>query len=164
MIVTRIALFAFALTSTLACETARPPPMRAKAQPKGVGVVVIDPVVKVAGGTTCPDGVTDGIGDRFKSATSGALTNGGFRVVDDAVDSKAPYRAAIEVAVEYCSDAGIISGTSVLELKQGGASVWRASATGDQARGETAASTLGELVERMLYDPAVIAALSSGAG
>ena len=152
------------LALVIACPAAEVKPTRPKAAAKGAGVSVAEPVVRIAAGTTCPDGTAESVGPRMKSATSGALTHGGFKVVGGADADKAPYTTALDIEITYCSDAGIVSGTSALELKHGGGSVWRQQATGDLARGETAASTLSELVEIMLYDPAVIAALSSGAG
>lgn len=152
------------LALVIACPAAEVKPTRERASPKGAGVAVGDPTVRVAAGTTCPEGTAESVGPRMKAATSGALTNGGFKVVDGADAANAPYNTALDIEITYCSEAGIVSGTSALELKRGGGSVWRQQATGDLARGETAASTLNELVEIMLYDPAVIAALSSGAG
>ena len=152
------------LALVIACPAAEVKPTRAKASPKGAGVAVVDPTVRVAAGTTCPEGTAESVGPRMKAATSGALTNGGFKVVDGADAEKAPYSTALDIEITYCSEAGIVSGTSALELRRSGGSVWRHQATGDLARGETAASTLNELVEVMLYDPAVIAAMSDGAG
>ncbi len=159
-----LALSCALLSLVIACPAAEVKPTRAKASAKGAGVAVADPTVRIAAGTTCPEGTAESVGPRMKSATAGALTSGGFKVVDGAEAEKAPYTTGLDIEITYCSEAGIVSGTSALELKRGGGSVWRQQATGDLARGETAASTLNELVEIMLYDPAVIAAMSSGAG
>ena len=130
-------------------------PMRA--DPDGLGVVIAEPVISVAAGTSCGETVTQGAAERFKSATAGALTKAGFAVVTD--EKEQAFIAQLELEIDYCSDAGVVSGTTALQFKRKtGASVWRGQAVGDQARGETASSTVSELVEGMLFDPRVIKA------
>lgn len=153
----RLALTTLAVVSLIACRTPPPPAAPAKASPVGLGVVVVDPGVRVVGGTTCGEDATRGTADRFKSAATSALARAGFTIATAEAD--AAFVAALDLEIDYCSDAGIVSGTTALELKRkGGAAVWRGQAVGDQARGETAASTMNELVEGMLYDPKVIKA------
>ena len=128
-----------------------------RADPDGLGVVIAEPTVHVAAGTSCGDTVTQGAAERFKSATAGALTKAGFAIVTD--EKEQAFTAQLDLEIDYCSDAGIVSGTTALELKRkAGSSVWRGQAVGDLARGETASSTVSELVEGMLFDPRVIKA------
>jgi hypothetical protein len=153
----RLALTTLAVVSLAACRTPPPPAAPAKASPAGLGVMVADPGVRVIAGTTCGEEATRGTADRFKSAATSALARAGFTIATAEAD--AAFVAALDLEIDYCSDAGIVSGTTALELKRkGGAAVWRGQAVGDQARGETAASTMSELVEGMLYDPKVIKA------
>jgi hypothetical protein len=154
----RSVLVTATLLGAACCTTApepRPPPPRAK--PAGAGVVVAAPTVRVASGQPCPADASTAIALRFASAASGALGNAGFKVVPEG--TAAPYAAGLDIEVSYCSEAGIISGTTALELKKDGAPIWRSQASGDQANGDTAASTLNELIDKMLGDPAVIAAV-----
>jgi len=142
---------------SVGCAEKQKPQARPKATPAGFGVLVTDPIVRVAAGTTCPEGVAAGVGERFKSSATGALTNAGFAIVS-APGSEA-FTANLELEVNYCSDAGIVSGSTAFDLKRAsGASVWRGQATGDQARAETADSTIAELFETMLFDERVIEA------
>ena len=128
-----------------------------RAQPDGLGVMLAEPTVHVAAGTSCGETVTQGAAERFKAATAGALTNAGFSVVTD--EKEQAFTAQLDLEIDYCSAAGIVSGTTGLELKKkAGASIWRGQAVGDQARGETAASTISELVDKMLFDARVIKA------
>jgi len=149
-----------AVVATLICATAcvtEKPALRERAKPAGRGLFVVAPETKVVAGTSCGDSVVEGISDRFKSATAGALSNAGFGVVSD---EKAPMSAKVELTIDYCSDAGVVSGSTALSLERTGKGmVWRGQVTGDQARGETAASTMNELVEKMLWDDNVIRAL-----
>ncbi|HEY1100429.1 MAG TPA: hypothetical protein VGF99_15930 [Myxococcota bacterium] len=143
--------------SAACAEKQAVPTARAKADPAGLGVVIVEPTVRVTSGTSCAPSVTDGAAARFKSAATAALSTAGFTIVTDEKDQA--FAAALDLEVDYCSDAGIVSGTTALELKRkSGGGVWRGQAVGDQARGETAASTLNELVETMLFDPRVIKA------
>jgi hypothetical protein len=137
------------------CAAPQKPAPRPRAQPRGLALYVAEPTVTTTTGTACATTVTEGIGPRFRSAATTALTEAGFRVADAA--DGAAFVAHVALDVDYCSDAGIVSGTTALTLKQKGTtSVWRGQATGDQARGETATSTVRELVEKMLFDPQVI--------
>jgi hypothetical protein len=137
------------------CAAKQKPPPRPRAQPRGLALFVQEPAVKTASGAACAPAVTEEVGPRFRSAATTAFTEAGFRVADSA--DGAAFVVVLGVEIDYCSDAGIVSGTTALTLKGSGAgNVWRGQATGDQARGETAASTLRELVEQMLYDPGVI--------
>ena len=147
-----------------ACATPDPkpePPPRAK--PAGVGVRVPMPQVKLAEGTTCTPEAITGVDARFLSAAQTALTQTGFRVTEEA---DAPYTAVLALEVNYCSDAGIVSGTTALDLQKqkhaASVSVWHGEAKGDQARAETASSTLDELMNKLLYAPAVVKALNDG--
>jgi hypothetical protein len=151
-------LIALAVTAAVSgCAEKQKPLPPAKASPEGLGVVVAVPTVRVAAGTTCADTVTQGAAERFKAAAVGALTRAGFSVVTDPAEQA--FTAALDLEVDYCSDAGIVSGTTAMELqRKTGASVWRGQAVGDQARGETASSTMNELIETMLYDARVIKA------
>jgi hypothetical protein len=150
-------LVTLTLVAPVACRTPPPPAAPAKASPAGLGVVVADPGVRVVSGTACGEDATRGTAERFKSAATSALARAGFTVAPTEAD--AAFVAALDLEIDYCSDAGIVSGTTALELKRkGGAAVWRGQAVGDQARGETAASTMSELVEGMLSDPRVIKA------
>ena len=152
----RIFLSLAALTFlVVGCASTPDAPIKPRAKPAGAGLALGDPKVSVAPGTTCSPDLALGIASRFKSAASGALSKAGFHVVDETAGGAAPYGAGLEIEVSYCSDAGIVSGSTALELKKGGASVWRSQATGDQARPETAASTMAELVDNMLDDPSV---------
>ena len=144
-------------TALCGCAEKQKPVPRAKASPAGLGVVVAIPTVRVAAGTTCADTVTQGAAERFRAAAVGALTSAGFSVVTDPAEQA--FTAALDLEVDYCSDAGIVSGTTALVFqRKTGASVWRGNAVGDQARGETASSTMNELIETMLYDARVIQA------
>ena len=67
--------------SGLACAEKQPVPVIPKASPQGIGVVVAEPVVRLAAGTSCGESATAGAADRFKSAATGALTKAGFSVV-----------------------------------------------------------------------------------
>ncbi len=151
------AMAIFAVSVALGCAEKQVVPVVPKASPQGLGVMVSEPTVRLAAGTTCGETATTGAADRFKSAATGALTKAGFSVVT--TEAEQAFAAALDLEIDYCSDAGIVSGTTSLELKRKtGASVWRGQAVGDQARGETAASTMAELVDAMLYDPRVIKA------
>lgn len=153
-----VGFFAVAsLAAGVGCAEKQKPLPPPKADPAGLGVVVGAPAVTLVAGTSCADTVTQGVGERFAAATTSALTGAGFSVV--AADADNAFSADLALEIDYCSDAGIVSGTTALTLnRKGGGSVWRGQATGDQARGETAKSTLAELVETMLYDPRVIKA------
>jgi hypothetical protein len=143
--------------------------VRPKANPQGIGIAVVEPTVRLASGTSCPETAKDGVADRFRSAARSALSRAGFEVTEE---SAAAMAAGLEIEIDYCSAAGIVSGTTALELRRitppsndaapdaprVQATIWRGQAQGDQARGETANSTLVELVETMLFDPNVIAA------
>jgi hypothetical protein len=153
----RVALTTSAFLVLVACSTPPKPVPVAKASPAGLGLHVADPGVRVVTGATCGEEATRGTAERFKSAATSALARAGFTIATAEAD--AAFVAALDLEIDYCSEAGIVSGTTALELKhRGGATVWRGQAVGDQARGETAASTLSELVEGMLYDPRVIKA------
>ena len=153
----RVALTTSALLVLVACSTPPKPVPVAKASPAGLGLLVAEPGVRVVTGATCGEEATRGTAERFKSAATSALARAGFSIATTEAD--AAFVAALDLEIDYCSEAGIVSGTTALELKRkGGAAVWRGQAVGDQARGETAASTLSELVEGMLYDPRVIKA------
>jgi hypothetical protein len=153
----RVSLALVSAITLAACGTTPKPVAVPKASPAGIGIVIADPAVRLAAGTTCSEDATRGIADRFKSAASSALARAGYTIATAEAD--AAFVAALDLETDYCSDAGIVSGTTNLELKRtNGDAIWRGKATGDQARGETAASTLGELVEGMLYDPQVIKA------
>lgn len=144
-----------AVLAVVGCAAKQKPAPRPRAQPRGLALFVDAPIVTTSSGATCAPDVAEGIAPRFRSAAATAFTEVGFRVADAA--SAAAFVAEVGVEVDYCSEAGIVSGTTALTLKQKDAgSVWRGQATGDQARGETAASTLRELVDQMLYDPGVI--------
>jgi hypothetical protein len=130
--------------------------VRPVARPNGMGVQVAPPGVSIAAGTTCAPNVVDGIADRFQSAAQDALTNVGFAVVSH---EGTPLHAKLTLIVDYCSEAGIVSGSTSLSLeKSGQGTVWSGQTTGDQARAETANSTLQELVGRMVLDERVIKA------
>jgi hypothetical protein len=142
---------------------------RPVANVRGIGLSISEPTVRLASGTSCADDAQTGVEDRFRAAARSALSQAGFAVTDDPAAAMA---AALEIEIDYCSAAGIVSGTTALELRRvappaAGAApdaprvtstVWRGQTKGDQAKGETASSTLLELVEVMLYDPGVIAA------
>lgn len=147
-----------------ACATPAPkpePPPRAK--PAGTGVRVPLPVVTLAEGTTCTPESIAGVDARFLTAAQTALTQVGFRVTEE---TDAPYTAILALEVNYCSDAGIVSGTTALDLqkqkKAASVSIWHGEAKGDQARAETATSTLDELMNKLIYAPAVVNALNDG--
>ena len=107
--------------------------VRQHAQPKGTGLFVAAPVAKVVPGTSCAEDIVNGISERFRSAAAGALSNAGFGVVND---EKAPLSAKIEITVDYCSDAGIVSGSTALSLeKEGKGMIWRGQVTGDAIKG-----------------------------
>jgi hypothetical protein len=135
--------------------------VRPRANPKGQGIVVLVPAVRLAEGTTCGEEVQQGVASRVADAAKTALTSAGFRVTDDA--TSAAFAAGTSVELSYCSEAGIVNGVTAFELNstaRGKAgTVWRSSASGDLARPETAASALDELVQTMLYDDKVIGAV-----
>ena len=96
-------------------------------------------------------------------AAQTALTQVGFRGTEEA---DAPYTAILALEGNYCSDAGIVSGTTALDLQKqkhsASVSIWHGEAKGDQARAETATSTLDELMNKLIYAPAVVNALKDG--
>ncbi len=153
-----LVLLSVSFAGVVGCATPKAAPVaRARAAPDGLGVVVGEPTVRLVSGTSCDASVTEGAAARFRSAAVSALTGAGFSVVTD--ETQQAFAAELDLEITYCSNAGIVSGSTALELKKkAGGSVWRGQAVGDQARGETAASTMSELVETMLFDPRVIKA------
>jgi hypothetical protein len=134
--------------------------VRPRANPKGTAMAVDVTEPTVAAGTSCPEGISSGVAERAKRSASSALTAAGFRLSED---DKTAFAAVVNIEISYCSEAGIVNGATRLDLQYapGGETVtlWGDSANGDMARPETMQSTLNELVERMVYDPGVIAAV-----
>lgn len=94
--------------------------------------------------TGCAPNVHEGLGERFQEAARSALGAAGWTVVDTSASHQ--FTARLVVETDYCSDVGIISGTTSLTLLEDGKAAGTARATGDQANGETIASTMEELV------------------
>jgi hypothetical protein len=156
----RAALLAVVAVSLAGCAEKQKASPRPRAEPGGAGLFVAEPVLKTASGVECAAAVTDGIAPRFRSAAKTALTEVGFRMADAA--ESAAFVTELSLEVDYCSEAGIVSGTTALVLgRKDNPGLWRGQATGDQARGETALSTVRELVEQMLYDPDVVEAAAA---
>ena len=151
----RIVLLIGALTVVSGC--ASPPkaaPAAERASGAGHGLWVAEPTFHVVDGTACSAGTTDGIPARFAATASKAMTNAGFSLLDGG--TREGFVLNLDLEVDYCSDAGIVSGTTTMTLLHHGNAIWTARALGDQAKGETAASTIAELVDGMLLDPTVV--------
>lgn len=148
-------LLAAAIVVGGACASppkAAPTVMRANGG--GHGVWVAEPTFHVVEGVACSAGTTDGIPARFSATASKAMTNAGFALLDGG--TREGFVLQLDLEVDYCSDAGIVSGTTTMSLLHHGDAIWSARALGDQAKGETAASTIAELVDGMLLDPTVV--------
>lgn len=130
------------------------PPERASGA--GLGMWVAEPTVHVVDGTTCSPTVTDGIPARFAQTASKAMTNAGFALLEGG--TREGFVLKLDLEVDYCSDAGIVSGTTTMSVLHHGEPIWTGRALGDQAKGETASSTIAELVDGMLLDPGVVRA------
>jgi hypothetical protein len=134
--------------------------VRPRANPKGQGIAVevVEPTITT--GTSCPEGITAGVAARAKGAAESALTAAGFRISSE---EKTTFGAMVHIEISYCSEAGIVNGSTKLDLDYAPADesviLWGDSANGDMAKPETMQSTLNELVERMTFDPGVIAAV-----
>ncbi len=147
------------LTSALcvvgACASApKAAPAAVRASGAGHGIWVAEPTFHVVDGVVCSAGSTDGIPARFAATASKAMTNAGFELLDGG--RRDGFVLQLDLEVDYCSDAGIASGTTTMSLLHHGGAIWSARALGDQAKSETAASTIAELVDGMLLDPTVV--------
>lgn len=129
-------------------------PAAVRASGAGHGIFVAEPTFHVVDGTACAAGTTDGIPARFASTASKAMTNAGFTLLEGG--TREGFVLQLDLEVDYCSDAGIVSGTTSMSLLHHGDAIWTARALGDQAKAETAASTIAELVDGMLLDSNVV--------
>jgi hypothetical protein len=139
---------------TMSCaSTPKAAPVE-RASGAGLGIWVAEPTIHVVDGTTCSPTVTDGIPSRFAATASKAMTNAGFALLEGG--TREGFVLTLDLEVDYCSDAGIVSGTTTMSVLHRGEPVWTGRALGDQAKGETAASTIAELVDGMLLDSNVV--------
>jgi hypothetical protein len=112
--------------------------------------------------TGCPEGVVASIPARASDAVAQALRIAGFSVVDSPEKPHA-FEAQLDTEVRYCNgDVGLVNGVVGVALKKNGELLRRSEAEGELSTPSPLASVAREVVDSLVHDAAVIAAVDAG--
>jgi hypothetical protein len=148
------------LLAATGCIAAAPQPRPARpvASPGGVGVVVVVTTPARVAATGCADDALAALPGRVDDELRRALQASGFTVVG--AETPHALRAVVETEVRYCNpNVGLMNGAVAVALEQGGAPVQRRVAEGELSTASPLASVARDVVQALLYDEAVIAAV-----